>query len=128
MIDAIIRGTLGDFGSALLDFYLNNALWINAILLLYAVFLLFAKQGYHKLVLAIKESLFESYGKEIQKKNENWFKKILERDEFDWQVIAKQTWIPIISTKHSLGFKVKSAGSLKKIFTSEKIKEIFQEE
>ena len=38
MIDALVRGSLGTTGSGLLDFYIQNSLWINALLFAYADF------------------------------------------------------------------------------------------
>jgi hypothetical protein len=121
MIDAIIRGMLGEAGSAVLDLYLEHAFWINAILLLYALMLLVAKQGHRKVISAIKSAMLDKFGQEIENKNENWYKKVLEKNGLDWEEIAQQTWIPIISTNGTLGFRIKTPGRLKNIFTPEKI-------
>jgi hypothetical protein len=119
MIDAIIRGSLGEFGSALLDLYLENAFWINGIVFIYAVILLIAKQGYRKIASAIKLAMMEKYGEDIEKKDANWYKKVLEKNDLDWENIASQTWIPVISTKGALGFRIKSVEHLKEDFTPE---------
>jgi len=37
MVNAFIRSMIGSWGNAFLDFYLANSIWINTILLLYAL-------------------------------------------------------------------------------------------
>jgi len=126
MINAIIRGSLGSFSEALLDFYLNNALWINFLVLAYALIIFISKHANQKISQAVKQSLIEKYGLEIAQKNERWFIKTLERDNIDWQAISQQTWIPIISKKGSWGFRIKNADTLKTIYTPQAIKALFQ--
>jgi hypothetical protein len=128
MIDAIIRGGLGEFGTALLDLYLEHAYWINTIVFLYAVALIAAKQGSRKIVAAVKSALMEKFGEDIEKKNENWYKKVLEKNGLDWEEIAHQTWIPIFSTKGALGFQVKKPQQLEKYFTPETIYKALQDQ
>jgi hypothetical protein len=123
MIDAIIRGMLGEAGSALLDLYLENAYWINAIVFIYAILLLIAKLGYQKIVTAIKSAMVDRFGEEIRNKNEKWYKKALEKNSLDWEKISNQTWIPIISIKGALGFRIKTPKNLRNTFTPETIYE-----
>lgn len=128
MFDAIIRGTLGNFGSAILDFYIDNALWINTILLFYALFLVFAKRGYTRIREIIKHELIAHYGEGISEKSERNFIKAVERFQFDWQALAKETKTPILSTEKALYFRFKSPAYLEKHFTPEKIYALFCEE
>lgn len=128
MTDAITRGLLGDFGSRILDFYIENALWINAIILLYAVSLILAKQGYAKITQIIKMELVAVYGEEVQNKNVRWFNKTLERSPLDWREISKKTWIPIVSNKKSSGWFIKTPNALKKSFPPEKVHDLFHGE
>lgn len=125
MFDAIIRGTLGDVGTAVLDFYINNAMWINAILLLYAFCLVLAKRGYLHIKEAIKKELVQAYGESITAKREKNFIKAVERHRFNWNMLAKETPIPFISPDNSVLFWFKSPNSLKKHFTAERIFQIF---
>jgi len=119
MIDAIIRGGLGELWSTLLDFYIENAYWINSIVVIYAILLITSRQGYRKILSAIKLALIDKYGEDIENKNENWYKRILEKKELDWGEIASHTWIPIISAKGWVGFRIKNPESLEKEFTPE---------
>lgn len=128
MFDAIIRGTLGNFGSAILDFYIDNALWINTVLLFYALFLVFAKRGYTRIREIIKHELIAHYGEGISEKSERNFIKAVERFQFDWQALAKETKTPILSTEKALYFRFKSPAYLEKHFTPEKIYALFCEE
>lgn len=128
MFDAIIRGTLGNFGSAILDFYIDYALWINSVLLFYALILLLAKRGYTRIKEAIKNALIHHYGEAISGKNERNFIKAVERFEFDWRLLAKEAKMPILSPEKALYFRVKSPAFLEKHFTPEKIYTLFSEE
>ncbi len=127
MINAIIRGSLGEFGSALLDFYIGNNLWINAILLLYALFLVLAKNTHKKMKQSVKDHFFKMYGEDVSDKSTSWFKKTLERNPPDWEKIQKNAWWPLISIEKSLWFQVKSSKTIQEIFTPEKIHQIFQD-
>ncbi len=126
MIDAIIRGSLGDFGSALLDFYITNRIWINAALLFYAGFLALAKFGHTQIIKAIKSYFIKTYGEEALNKNLNWLRKTMEQSQPDWQNISKETWIPLLSEKKSFWFYLKSKENLESRFTPEKIIRILQ--
>jgi hypothetical protein len=128
MFDAIIRGTLGNFGSAILDFYIDYALWINSVLLFYALFLMVAKRGYTRIKEVIKHELIAHYGEGISGKNERNFIKAVERFQFDWQALAKETKSPILSPEKALYFRSKSPAFLKKHFTPEKIYALFRED
>ncbi len=128
MIDAIIRGSLGKLGTAILDFYINNALWINGLILVYAVVLVLANQGRKKIEDGVKQYFLDKFGEDLSNKGTSWFAKTLERTPMDWNDLAKLTWLPIISAKKSFGFKVKSPKSLSEIFTPEYISELFSVE
>ncbi len=128
MLDAIIRGSLGEIGSAILDFYIQNALWINGILMLYVLILVLAKRGYSKIIQAIKREFIDQYGEEVSGKNEKNFTKAMERLQLNWEIIAKQTWMPIISINNSLFFKLKSPTFLRKHFTPDKVYSLFKDE
>lgn len=121
MFDAIIRGTLGEAGGAILDFYISNSLWINTIFLLYALVVVFAKRGYAEVKAAIKNDLINQFGEQVFSKSEKNFIKALERYQINWEAIAKQTKIPIISEEKSLVFWIKTPASLKKFFVPEKL-------
>ena len=124
MFDAIIRGTLGELGSAILDFYIDNQLLINGIIMFYAIVLVLAKRGYSVITEALKIEILRIHGNDIFAKNERNFKKSFKKINFDWDSIAKQTDMPIVSSKGSLIFKIKSVSFLQKHFTPEKVYEI----
>jgi hypothetical protein len=128
MFDAIIRGTLGNFGSAILDFYIANALWINTVILFYALILVYAKRGYTRIKDVVKNELIHQFGESISGKSERNFIKAVERFQFDWKSLAKETKIPILSTEKALYFRFKSPAVLEKHFTPEKIYALFSEE
>lgn len=128
MIDAIIRGTLGEIGSVILDFYIQNSLWINSILLIYVLILIFSKRAYSEIKQAIFRELINQYGEEITNKNERYFKKVIENSQLNWDSISRVTWIPFFSVENSLVFKIKSVNALKTHFTPNIIHSIISNE
>ena len=128
LIDTIIRGSLGKLGTALLDFYIQNALWINGLILIYVIILVLANQARKKIEDGVKQFFQNEFGQDLTDKGASWFAKNLERKPLDWEQLSKLTWMPIISAKKSFGFKAKSSKSLSEIFTPEYISELFSEE
>lgn len=128
MIDAIIRGSLGEFWSSILDFYIQYSFWINGIILFYALILVLAKRGYSKIKEVIIQEIIKQFGEAILSKNENNFRKSMIRSDLDWKWVADQTRIPIISTSKSLIFRIKSAKFLKEHFTTERLYNLLKSE
>jgi hypothetical protein len=128
MIDAIIRGSLGEFWSSILDFYIQYSFWINGIILFYALILVLAKRGYSKIKEVIIQEIIKQFGEAILSKNENNFRKSMIRSDLDWKWVADQTRIPIISTSKSLIFRIKSAKFLKEHFTPERLYNLLKSE
>ena len=121
MFDAIIRGSLGEIGSAILDFYIQNALWINGILLIYGLSLVFAKRGYTKIKEEIIREVTNHFGEAVYGKNEKNFKKAMDRIQLNWESIANQTRMPVISVNNSYFFRKKTHTFLREHFTPEKV-------
>ena len=128
MIDAITRGMLGEFGSAILDFYQQNAIWINLLILVYAIALWGAKKAYRNITVKLKSELEQKYGENFHQKSISWIKRKIEKNEIDWHQLAESTQIPIISIEKSFWFKIRTPKVLQEHFTPEKIYEIFQNE
>lgn len=125
MIDVITRGALGELGSLLLDFYIHNAIWINAIIGIYAILVVWAHQGYLKVGERIKEVLLKIYGDSLRNKNEAWFAKTLPHSELDFDIIAAQIRVPFIAPRKSIWIRFNNSKTIRKLFTPEVIKELF---
>jgi hypothetical protein len=126
MIDAMTRGVLGEFGSAILDFYQQYALWINLTIFVYAFILWRAKKAYSIVKKNLVVELEKKFGEKIHQKDLPWFKNIMQKNQLDWQNLSKSTRNPIISTQKSLWFKIKSPKSLQEHFTPERVHTILQ--
>jgi hypothetical protein len=68
MIDALIRGTLGTVGTHLLDFYVQNSLWINALLFVYAILVIFARRNYGQVARHILADFHRKHGDKLDRK------------------------------------------------------------
>ena len=128
MIDVITRGSLGEFGSLLLDFYINNAIWINTVLAIYALLVVWAHVGYQRVGERIKEELIAAHGESVKNKSEAWFAKAISLAELNWEIIASHVKMPFITPKNSILIRVKSANSIEKLFTPAVIKDLFSED
>ena len=128
MIDAITRGILGEFGSALLDFYQQNALWINLIIFAYAFILWRAKAAYNKIKDLLLKELEQKFGEKIYQKNAAWIKNGIRKMAIDWHNLAGTSQFPLISPQKSLWFKNKSPQALQEHFTPHMIHTLLQNE
>ncbi len=68
MIDAFVRGVLGTTGSQVLDFYIQNNLWINALLFAYAILVVFARRNYGQVARHILAEFFQKHGDKLARK------------------------------------------------------------
>src|SRR4030067_487613 len=69
MVDAIVRGFLGEWGQTLLDAYLKYSLYINSILLIYAVAIVLARRNYHLILNSLLKIIEGQYQAQVSKKS-----------------------------------------------------------
>lgn len=119
MIYAFIRSYIGGFGRALMDFYIQNSLWINGILLAYALLVVFAHRNYlvalEKIFTQVRSSNEKYFSEGIKKLTSSDYKKI------NWEAIRALVKFPLISEPHSWGIKWVSVESIKKEFSMDRL-------
>jgi hypothetical protein len=124
MIYAYIRSLIGSFGRALMDFYIQNSLWINGLILGYALIVVFAHRNYfialEKIITHLRASDEKFQKRGLVKITANDYKKL------DWQSIRQLIKFPLISAPKSWGLAISSAETLKKEFSLEKINEFLK--
>ncbi len=126
MIDSVIRGMLGKFGSALLDTYIEYNLLINGIVIFYALIYLLGKRVFATICQEVKLEMTRKHGGDLSLKTISWFKKTMERNPIDWQKVSKTVKLPFISLPGSLLIRGKTEKVLKKYFTAEKVAALFK--
>jgi hypothetical protein len=120
MIFGIIRGFLGEFGRAVLDFYLANSLIVNSLILIYGLFIFFSRQNY----LAIWRKILLKVGFDPEKQNHKLKISKSLYEEIDWQEISSSIWFPFITAPGNWSFKVKNEKILKVLFSLENIRNL----
>lgn len=124
MIYAFIRSLIGNFGRALMDFYMQNSLWINALILGYALVVVFAHRNYY---IALEKIFIH-----LRSSNEKFQRNALIRlttddlNKIDWQQIRCSVKFPLISEPKSWGVHWTNESFFQKQFTLEKLNEFLK--
>lgn len=116
MIDALIRGALGTTGSQLLDFYIQNNLWINAVLFIYALLVVFARRNYFQVAQFILDDFIREQGDNLAKKSPKQIRGLLLKWKIPWENGMQAGWFPFISSPQSILLRLKSDRTFQKIF------------
>ena len=126
MIDAFIRSILGNWGNVLLDFYIANSLWINGIILLYALLVVLAHRNYKQITSSVVLFLNEKYGSQLQKKGKGSLVQMVKKARIPWNVILKKSWIPFITPPGSIRLYLSNEKTIDKLLPLEKIADLTQ--
>lgn len=119
MINAFIRSSIGSFGRAIMDFYIENSLIINAIILLYAFLVFIGHRNYYlALNVIMKEVGIDLESKKKQKISQSTLEKI------EWENIKKSIRLPFISIPKKWALFLCDEKFLRNEFTCEKLNKI----
>jgi hypothetical protein len=116
MIDALVRGALGTTGTRLLDFYLQNSLWINALLFTYAILVFIARRNYGQVAQHILAEFFQKHGDKLAGKSPNQIRALLLKWKIPWENGKQAGWFPFISSPQGILLRLKSNKTFQKIF------------
>lgn len=117
MIDALIRGALGTTGSQLLDFYIQNNLWINAVLFIYVLLVVFARRNYFQVAQFILDDFIREQGDNLAKKSPKQIRGLLLKWKIPWENGMQAGWFPFISSPQGILLRIKSDRTFQKIFS-----------
>jgi len=123
MIDALVRRFLGTAGTGLLDFYVQNSLWINALLFAYAVLVIFARRNYSQVAQYILAGFIQQHGDKLSKKSPKEIRNLLSKWKIPWENGMQAGWFPFVSSPQGLLLRVRSVSTFKKIFTMDRLVE-----
>ena len=116
MIDALIRGTLGTAGTRMLDFYVQNSIWINALLFAYAILVVFARRNYLQVARHILADFIQKHGDKLTKKSPREIRALLLKSKIPWENGMQAGWFPFISFPQGILLRFKSNRTFEKIF------------
>lgn len=120
MVYAFIRVFIGGVGRAILDFYITNSLYINAIILAYALCVVLANKCYSLGLRQVTIEL-EKSGKKLYKYSLRELQKSLNSSSFPWVRVQHSFWFPLITSPHRFLVFPKNIKSIKNIFTPNKL-------
>jgi hypothetical protein len=119
MIDVLVRGFLGEWGQAILDFYQQNSVWINAIILLYFLIVILSQNNYKQTLTSLILAIEEKYPGQFDKKTSKEIIRILGKKELPWQAVINTSKWPFIATPRQFYPQARNESSLKKLITIE---------
>jgi hypothetical protein len=123
MIDTFVRGILGTAGSRLLDFYLQNSLWINILLFTYAMLVVFARRNYSQVAQYILAGFIQKHGDKLSKKSPKEIRNLLSKWKIPWEDGMQAGWFPFVSSPQGLLLRIRSVKTFQKIFTMDRLVE-----
>lgn len=127
MIDVVVRSFLGKWGSAALDFYIANSLWINLVLVIYLIALIWSQRTYKKIYSKILTDLVKDHGAQYLEKNHAALVKMLTREKFGWESLGGLNKFPFITAPKSYLIQFKNEQTLRKLFSPEKLAKLIVE-
>src|SRR4030066_2050892 len=119
MVDAIVRGFLGEWGQTLLDAYLKYSLYINSILLIYAVAIVLARRNYHLILNSLLKTLESQYLAQVSNKNRKQNEALLRKRTIPWDQARKASRYPFLTSSRGISLHVKTDKTLQRLFPIE---------
>lgn len=116
MIDALIRGTLGTAGTALLDLYVQNSFWVNLVLFAYAILVVFARRNYSTVASQIVAGFLQHHGDKLARKSPKEIRALLLKWKIPWENGRQAGWFPFIASPQGILLRFKSNRTFEKIF------------
>ena len=125
MIYAFIRSLIGNFGRALMDFYIQYSLFINALILGYALLVFIAHRNYYGSL----EKIFTNIRSANEKFTQKGITKISAADykNVSWDEISKSIKFPLISEPRKWTIRIINSNYLMREFSVEKLNGFLQE-
>ena len=119
MVDAIVRGFLGEWGQTLLDAYLKYSLYINSILLIYAIAIVLARRNYHLILNSLLKIIEGQYQAQVSKKNRHQIEAILKKRAIPWEQARKASRYPFLTSSRGISLHVKTDKTLQRLYPIE---------
>lgn len=128
MINAVIRSMIGSWGNVLLDQYIANGLWINTLILLYALLVSISRRNYDNNLKTLIISLQEHYGQQIAKKGRGSILEKLKNSPIPWSESIKSSAIPFLTPPGSFRLYQNNPQNFERFVSLEKLAELLQQE
>jgi hypothetical protein len=124
MIDGFIRGMLGTSGKAILNFYIANSIWINGLILFYALVVVLARRAFDASRQSLIASLQRQYGERFERKGPGSVLGALKKISIPWDQALEHTSFPLLSPPGSMWIYPKNPATLQKLLPLETLAEL----
>lgn len=124
MIDGFIRGTLGPLGVTVLDFYIANSIWINGLVLLYALLVVLARRSFDLSRQSLIAFLQRSHGQQFDQGNPRSILKALKKISIPWDQAVGSSSFPFLASPGSIWIYPRNPATLQKLLPLEKLAEL----
>ena len=116
IVQGIIQGFIGNWGMKAVEIYFENSLWINSILLFYALVLWIARRNY----TTVNAYLSGSITNQLEQKVRSWSKteisRYIKQTQIPWGAASKQLKVPILAKSGSFLPIIASERAIEKLF------------
>jgi len=126
MVDATIRSMIGSWGNIVLDYYIANSLWINAILFLYALLVILSRRNFDASTRSLITGLRKQHGEQISKKSPGSILNILKKAVIPWNESLSSSPFPFITPPGSYRLYLKNKQTFQKFVPLEKLVDLLQ--
>jgi hypothetical protein len=127
MVDVIVRSFIGEWGQSALDFYLANSLWINGLILLYFLIIIFARRNYRFIIISLVEDLKGEYGNQLKGENPNQISRKLKRLDIPWEKALNTSSFPFVTPPGGFRPYLKNEETFHKLLSNEMLAEVIVE-
>lgn len=127
MVNAYIRSMIGSWGNALLDFYIVNSLWINAIILLYGLLVVLSRRNFDLSLQSLLATLQNQYGEQFTKKGPGSILRMLKKAAIPWAEALSKSRLPFITPPGRFWLYPKNIQTFQKFITLEKLVDLLQQ-
>ncbi len=102
MIDIVIKSFLGSVGTIILEYYRQNAVWINSLVLIYGLLVYFARRNYRKILNEVLSDFYRQYGNRLNKKNREEIHRLLKKWNIPLHIGKHKMRFPFITSSNGL--------------------------
>lgn len=127
MVDVVVRSFIGQWGQRILDLYLENSLWINGLVLLYFLMIVFARRNYRFIIISLVEDLKGQYGSQLKGDNPKQIGKQLTRIEIPWDTALNTSSFPFVTPPGGFRPYLKNERTFHKLLSNETLAEVIVE-
>jgi hypothetical protein len=127
IVQGIIKGFIGNWGMKLSEFYYEYSLWINGVILLYALVIFISWKNYR----IVFDFLIKNISDQLAPKAKTWSKSEVTRNlksiEIPWAEARKQVKIPLLAKTDYFIPTIASVETIQKLFPQDVLIKVVQE-